>query len=149
MITLCLSTQTAPYNSHRRHCTADREPYSSLSTPVSNTTVSLPSTGSSEPGADEAADPASALLVVAGPATPLLVALGFPSKPLVVLLDHAERGVGRCGGRCMGRCRDVSLSSRPQRFYRKGTRRTRKNEEQRTNTKRKASTFWAVSSVHD
>ena len=34
MITLCLSTQTAPYNSHRRHCTADREPYSSLSTPV-------------------------------------------------------------------------------------------------------------------
>ena len=24
MITLCLSTQTAPYNSHRRHCTADR-----------------------------------------------------------------------------------------------------------------------------
>ena len=34
MITLCFSTQTAPYNSHRRHCTADREPYSSLSTPV-------------------------------------------------------------------------------------------------------------------
>ena len=34
MITLCLSTQTAPYNSHRRHCTAEREPYSSLSTPV-------------------------------------------------------------------------------------------------------------------
>ena len=34
MVTLCLSTQTAPYNSHRRHCTAGREPYSSLSTPV-------------------------------------------------------------------------------------------------------------------
>ena len=78
-----------------------------------NTTGSLPSTGSSEPGADEAADPASTLvLVVADPATPLLVALGFPSKPLIVLLDHAERGVGRCGGRCMGRCRGVSLSSR-------------------------------------
>ena len=80
-----------------------------------NTTGSLPSTGSSEPGADEAADPASTLLLVADPATPLLVALGFPSKPLIVLLDHAERGVGRCGGRCMGRCRGVSLSSRPQR----------------------------------
>jgi len=76
-----------------------------------NTTGSLPSTGSSEPGADEAADPASTLLLVADPATPLLVALGFPSKPLIVLLDHAERGVGRC----MGRCRGVSLSSRPQR----------------------------------
>ena len=81
-----------------------------------NTTGSLPSAGSSEPGADEAADPASTLLlVVADPATPLLVALGFPSKPLIVLLDHAERGVGRYGGRCMGRCRGVPLSSRPQR----------------------------------
>ena len=80
-----------------------------------NTTSSPPSTGSSEPGADEAADPGSTLLVVADPATPLLVALGFPSKPLIVLLDHAEGGVGRCGGRCMGRCRGVSLSSRPQR----------------------------------
>ena len=68
-----------------------------------NTTGSLPSAGSSEPGADEAADPASTLLlVVADPATPLLVALGFPSKPLIVLLDHAERGVGRCWGRCKG-----------------------------------------------
>ena len=67
-----------------------------------NTTGSLPSTGSSEPGADEAAGPASTLLLVADPATPLLVALGFPSKPLIVLLDHAERRVGRCGGRFMG-----------------------------------------------
>ena len=80
-----------------------------------NTTGSLPYIGSSDPGADEAADPASILLVVADPATPLLVALGFPSKPLIVLLDHAERRVGRCGGRFMGRCRGVSLSSRPQR----------------------------------
>ena len=76
-----------------------------------NTTGSLPSTGSSEPGADEAAGPASTLLLVADPATPLLVALGFPSKPLIVLRDHAERGVGRC----MGRCRGVSPSSRPRR----------------------------------
>ena len=45
-----------------------------------NTTGSLPSTGSSEPGADEAADPASSLLLVADPATPLRAALGFPSK---------------------------------------------------------------------
>ena len=76
-----------------------------------NTTGSLPSTGSSEPGADEAADPASTLLLlVADPATPLLVALEFPSKPLIVLLDHDERGVGRC----MGRCGGVSLSTRPQ-----------------------------------
>ena len=112
------------------------------------TTGSLPSTGSSEPGADEAADPASTLLLVADPATPLLVALGFPSKPLIVLLDHAERGVGRRGGRFMGRYRGVSLSSCPQkRFYRKGTRRTRKNKEQRTNTNRETGTFWAVSSV--
>ena len=65
-----------------------------------NTTDSLPSTGSSEPGAHEAADPPSTLLLVlADPATTLLliVALGFPSKPLIVLLDHAERGVGRLG----------------------------------------------------
>ena len=80
-----------------------------------NTTGSLPPTGSSKPGADEAADPTSTLLLVADPATPLLVALGFPSKPLIVLLDHAERGVGRCGGRCMGRCGGVSLSTRSQR----------------------------------
>ena len=51
-----------------------------------NTAGSLPSTGLSEPGPDEAADPASALLRVADPATLLLVALGFPSKPLTVLL---------------------------------------------------------------
>ena len=43
-----------------------------------NTNGSLPSTRSSESGADEAADPASTLLLVADPATPLLVALGFP-----------------------------------------------------------------------
>ena len=80
-----------------------------------NTTGSLPSTGSSEPGADEAADPGSTLLLVADPATPLLAALGLPSSPLNVLLDHAEGGVGRCVGRCMGRCRGVSLPSRSQR----------------------------------
>ena len=44
-----------------------------------------------------------------------LVTLGFPSKPLIVLLDHAERGVGRRGVRCVGRCGGVSLSKRPQR----------------------------------
>ena len=79
-----------------------------------NTTGSLPSTGSSEPGAEEAADPASILLLVADPATPLLAALGFSSKPLIVLLNHAKRGVGRYVGSCMGRCRGVSLSSHPQ-----------------------------------
>ena len=63
----------------------------------------------------EAADPASRRLLVADPATPLLVALGLPSKPLIVLLDHAERGVGRRGVRCVGRCGGVSLSKRPQR----------------------------------
>ena len=82
-----------------------------------NTTGSLPSTGSSEPGADEAADLASTLLllIVSDPATPLLVALGFPFKPLIVLLDHAERSVGNCWGRCMGWCGGVSLSTRPER----------------------------------
>ena len=64
-----------------------------------NTTGSLPSTESSEPGADEAADPASTLLLVADPATPQLIALGFPSKQLIVLLNHAERGLGMCMGR--------------------------------------------------
>ena len=92
-----------------------------------NTTGSLPFSGSSEPGADEAADPASTLLV-ADPLTPLLVALEFLSKPLIVLLDHAERGVDRCGGRCMGRCRGVLTSTK--RSYRKGTRRNRKKKEQ-------------------
>ena len=45
-----------------------------------NTTGCLPSTGPSEPGADEAADPASTLLLAADPATPLLVTLEFPSN---------------------------------------------------------------------
>ena len=112
-----------------------------------NTTGSLPSTGSSEPGADEAGDPAFTLLllIVADPATPLVVALGFPSKPIVVLLDHAERGVGRWG-RCMGRCRGVSVLT----FTHKEVlpKRNPKNQkEQKTNTKRKDGTFWAVSSV--
>ena len=80
-----------------------------------STTGSIPSTASPEPGADEAADPASALILAADPATPLLVTLRFPSKPLIVLLDHAERGVGRCVGRCMSGCRGVALSSRPPR----------------------------------
>ena len=50
-----------------------------------------------EPGADEAADPpASTLLLAAEIATtPLLAALGFPSKWLIVLLDHVKRDVGR------------------------------------------------------
>ena len=69
---------------------------------------------SSEPGADEAADAASTLLV-ADPVTTLLVALGFPSKPLIVLLDHAEHGVGRCRDRCVGRYGGVSMSTRPSR----------------------------------
>ena len=112
-----------------------------------DTTGSLPSTGSSEPGADEAADPASTLLLVADPANPLLESPGFRSKPLIVLLDHAERGVGRCGGRFMGRCRGVSVLTSTRRFYRKGTRRSRKNKEKRTYTKINAGTFWAVSSV--
>ena len=43
-----------------------------------NTTGSLPSTGSSERGADEAADPACTLLLVADSATPLQVGRGFP-----------------------------------------------------------------------
>ena len=46
----------------------------------------------------------------------------------------------------MDRCRGVSLSSRPQRGS-AGTQRSRKIKEQRTNTKRKAGNFWAVSSV--
>ena len=99
-----------------------------------STTGSLPSTGSSEPGADETAAPASTLLLVADPVTPLLVALGFPAKPLIVLLDHAERGVGSCGGRCMGRCRGVSLTSRPQRGS------TKKEPEEPERTKNKERT---------
>ena len=51
-----------------------------------------------EPGADEVADPpASTLpLLAAELATTLLLAtLGFPSKWLIVLLDHSKRDVGR------------------------------------------------------
>ena len=104
-----------------------------------NTTSSLPSTGSSEPEADEAA----ALLLVADPATPLLVALGFPSKPLIVLLDHSEcwQVWGQVYGQVPGR---LSVLTSTKRFYRKGF---RKNEEQRTTTTRIAVTFWTVSSV--
>ena len=95
-----------------------------------NTTGSLPSTGSSEPGADEAADPASTLLLIADPATPLLVALGFPSKPLIVLLDHAEHGVGRCGGIGAGAylCRDVDKEVLPKRNPNNHKERRTKNE---------------------
>ena len=93
-----------------------------------STTGSLPSTGSSEQGADEAADPASTLLLVADPATPLLVALGFPSKPLIVLLDHVA---GWCGGKCMGRYGGVSLSTQPQR----GSTEKEPEEPQRTKNK--------------
>ena len=96
-----------------------------------NTTGSFSSTGSSESGANEAADPASTLLLVADPDTPLLVALGFPSKPLIGLLDHAERGVGRWGGRCMGWCGGVSPSTRAQR----GSTETEPEEPERTKNK--------------
>ena len=51
-----------------------------------------------EPGADKAADPpASTLLLLAAEiaTTLLLAALGFPSKWLIVLLDHSKRDVGR------------------------------------------------------
>ena len=51
-----------------------------------------------EPGADEAADPpASTILLLAAElaTTLLLAALGFPSKLLIVLLDHSKRDVGR------------------------------------------------------
>ena len=47
----------------------------------------------------------------------------------------------------MGRCRGVSVLTSTKRFYRKGTRTTTRNKEQGTNTKIKAGTFWAVSSV--
>ena len=99
-----------------------------------NTTGSLPFTGSSEPGAKEAADPAFTLLVVvADPVTQLLVALGSPSKPLNVLLDHAERGASSGGGSCMGRRPDVSMSSRPQKgSTEKEPEESSKNKEQRT-----------------
>ena len=123
-----------------------------------NTVDSLPSTGLSEPGPDEAVDPASTLLLVADPTTPLLVARGFPSKPLVVLLDHAARGVGRRVGRYMSRCGGVFLSTRPQRGS------TEKKPEQPERTKNKERTrkeklllfgrysvyavpFWAVFSI--
>ena len=96
-----------------------------------NTTGSLPSAGSSEPGTNEAADPASTLLLAANPATPLLAGLRFPSKPLIGLLDHAERGVGRWGGRCMGWCGGVSPSTRAQR----GSTETEPEEPERTKNK--------------
>ena len=56
-----------------------------------------PSSTGFEPGAGEAADPsASTPLLTAELATTLLLAaLGFPSKWLIVLLDHAKRDVGR------------------------------------------------------
>ena len=57
-----------------------------------------PSSTGFEPGADEAADPsASTLLLLATElaTTLLLAALGFPSKWLIVLLDHSKRDVGR------------------------------------------------------
>ena len=41
----------------------------------------------------------------------------------------------------------LSVHTSTKRFYRKGTRRTRKNKEQRKSTKRKAGIFWAVCSV--
>ena len=106
-----------------------------------NTTGSLPSTGSSDPGADEAADPAPALLLVADPATPLLVALAFPSKPLIVLLDHAERGVDGCGGRCMGRYGGVSVHTSRKRFYGKGTRKNEKKQRTKNEHEKKTRIF--------
>ena len=51
-----------------------------------------------ELGDDEAADPpASTLLLLAAEiaTTLLLAALGFPSKWIIVLLDHSKRDVGR------------------------------------------------------
>ena len=83
-----------------------------------------------EPGADEAACPAFTLLLVEDLATPLLVALGFPSKPLIVLLDHAEHGVGRCGGIGAGAylCRDVDKEVLPKRNPNNHKERRTKNE---------------------
>ena len=46
-----------------------------------STTGSIPSTASPEPGADEAADPASTLLLAADPATPLLVTCLLYTSP--------------------------------------------------------------------
>ena len=57
-----------------------------------------PSSTGFEPGADEAADPsASTLLLLAAELTTtlLIAALGFPSKWVIVPLDHAKRDVGR------------------------------------------------------
>ena len=61
-------------------------------------TYGSPSSTGFEPGADEAAYPsASTLLLLAAElaTTLLLAALGFPSKWLIVLLDHTKREVGR------------------------------------------------------
>ena len=63
-----------------------------------NTASGSPSSTGFEPGADEAADPSAfpLLLLAAELAiTLLLAALGFPSKWLIVLLEHAKRDVGR------------------------------------------------------
>ena len=63
-----------------------------------NTASGSPSSTPFEPGADEAADPSAStlLLLPAELATILLLAaLGFLSKWFIVLLDHAERDVGR------------------------------------------------------
>ena len=51
---------------------------------------------------------------------------------------------GQVCGQVRGR---LSVHTSTKRFSQKGNRITRKNKEQRTNTKRKAGTFWAVSSV--
>ena len=71
-----------------------------------NTTGSLPSNGSSEPGADEAADPASTLLLVADPALPLLEALGSPLNSSLLCrttLSVVWAGVGQVYGQVPGR----------------------------------------------
>ena len=63
-----------------------------------NTASGSPSSTAFEPGADVSADPsASTLLLLAAElaTTLLLAALEFPSKWLIVLLDHAKRDVGR------------------------------------------------------
>ena len=78
-----------------------------------DTTGSLPSTGSSEPGADEAADPASTLLLVADPANPLLESPGSALNRSLfcwITLSVVWAGVG--AGLWAGA--GASLSSRPQ-----------------------------------
>ena len=60
------------------------------------------------------------------------------------IINGIEQVWRRVCGQVRGR---LSVHTSTKRFYRKGTRRTRKNKEQRTNTKRKAGIFWAVPSV--